>query len=61
MDDIGKLTEEGTVGSGENPEALISMERRDAIRKLGKYAAYVAPAMIALTSTNSSAGCGSTC
>jgi hypothetical protein len=37
------------------PEAKISDERREAMRKIGKYTAYVAPAMLALVSTRNHA------
>lgn len=38
------------------PEAKASGERREAMRRIGKYAAYVAPAMLALVSTRGAAG-----
>ncbi len=56
MNEITKQAEEARVESNEDHNLVESRERRDAIRKLGKYAAYVAPAVIAMTSTNSSAG-----
>ena len=39
--------ESGTA-TGEDGEQALSPERREALRRLGKYGAYVAPAMLAM-------------
>jgi hypothetical protein len=38
------------------PEPEVSGDRREAMRRIGKYTAYVAPAMLALVSTRNAAG-----
>ncbi len=38
------------------PEPEVSGDRREALRRIGKYSAYVAPAMLALVSTRNTAG-----
>ncbi len=37
-------------------EPEVSGDRREAMRRIGKYTAYVAPAMLALVSTRNAAG-----
>lgn len=51
-----KKTDEVSVGSENEVQGPdVSPSRREAISKIGKYAAYVAPAMLALVSTRSAA------
>lgn len=38
------------------PEPEVSNDRREVLRRIGKYTAYVAPAMLALVSTRNAAG-----
>jgi hypothetical protein len=46
MNDETKRTSEMAAGNAEDGGAPASPKRREAMKKMGKYAAYVAPAMI---------------
>jgi hypothetical protein len=52
------VTPDETIAKGEPEahEAPVAIERREAVHRIGKFAAYVAPAMLALVSTRNAAG-----